>query len=219
MSRTPPAPGTYYGERQDIMPFVPATVRKALDVGCGVGLLGAALKQIRAGCEVWGVEPTAAAEQARRRLDHVVQGLFGPDLAGLPAQSFDLILFLDVLEHMPEPELALRTARQLLAPGGVILASIPNARYMRHLKHVLIEGDWRYESKGVRDRTHLRFFTRKSALRLFADEGYQVHKVQGINKQRLNVFQKLFLAVLGSRHDDLPYEQFVFVVAPGSSAS
>jgi 2-polyprenyl-3-methyl-5-hydroxy-6-metoxy-1,4-benzoquinol methylase len=104
--------------RPEMLPFVPVGCRRVLDVGCAEGAFGESLKRSR-GIEVWGVEPTAsAAAIAKGRLDNVIEGVFGPEI-NLPKGIFDCILFNDVLEHMLAPEMALRYAWELLAPGGV----------------------------------------------------------------------------------------------------
>ena len=124
--------------------------------------------------EVWGVEPFAsAAAIAADKLDRVITGPFGPE-TDLPAGAFDCIVFNDVLEHMVEPELALRYAKLLLSAGGTILASIPNVRYFPLLWQLGVRGNWEYGDCGLLDRTHLRFFTKSSILRMFQNEGYAV---------------------------------------------
>jgi len=93
-------------ERHEMLPFIPVDCRRVLDVGCAEGAFGESLKRLR-GIEVWGVEPFhSAAEKAKSKLDWVVEGVFGPELA-LPEGTFDCILFNDVLEHLPAPEAAL----------------------------------------------------------------------------------------------------------------
>src|SRR5262249_2993587 len=125
----------YYMEaRPEMLGFVPAHCRRLLDVGCGTGMFGALVKQNRQ-IEVWGVEPfAAAAGKATDKLDRVITGPFEPE-SDLPAGAFDCIVFNDVLEHMVEPERALRYAKLLLAAGGTLLASIPNVRHLPVLWH------------------------------------------------------------------------------------
>ena len=154
--------------------------RRVLDVGCADGTFGEALKRARE-VEVWGVEPTkSAAAAAKAKLDRVVEGMFDPQM-DLPVGSFDCILFNDVLEHMLAPELALRYARRLLAPGGVVVASIPNIRSFPTLWRLMFHGSWEYQDAGVLDKTHLRFFTKSSIVDMFEREGFALEKVSGIN--------------------------------------
>src|SRR6201996_401121 len=97
--------GSYFSHsRPELLPFVPANVRTALDVGCGNGAFGAMLKKSRQ-CEVWGVEPgKPAAREAEKNLDNVINGLFVRDMPELAGQKFDAIFFNDVLEHLIDPD-------------------------------------------------------------------------------------------------------------------
>jgi GT2 family glycosyltransferase/2-polyprenyl-3-methyl-5-hydroxy-6-metoxy-1,4-benzoquinol methylase len=165
-------------DRPEVRALVPEAARRILDVGCGGGLLGAALRSLR-GAHVTGIElDPAAAARAKERLDEVRVGDAIGSMAALPDASFDAILFADLLEHLAEPEMALAQARRLLAPGGVVVASLPNVRHWSVVKQ-LLAGDFRYEPAGILDRTHLRFFTRASALRLFAQHGFAVVRATG----------------------------------------
>src|SRR5215211_259957 len=122
-------PTQYFGQiRTEMLPFVPPTAIKILDVGCGSGNFGAELKRTRE-VEVWGIEPVChAVKIAQTKLDRVIEGIFTPESA-LPALAFDSVIFNDVLEHLFDPAAALDYAKTLLSPRGVIVASIPNIRY------------------------------------------------------------------------------------------
>jgi GT2 family glycosyltransferase/2-polyprenyl-3-methyl-5-hydroxy-6-metoxy-1,4-benzoquinol methylase len=165
-------------DRPEVRALVPESARRILDVGCGGGLLGGALRSLR-GARVTGIEldPEAAA-RAKERLDEVVTGDAIGALRALPDASFDAILFADLLEHLVEPEAALAQARRLLAPDGVVVASLPNVRHWSVVRQ-LLAGDFRYEPAGILDRTHLRFFTRASAQRLFAQSGFTLLRTAG----------------------------------------
>jgi 2-polyprenyl-3-methyl-5-hydroxy-6-metoxy-1,4-benzoquinol methylase len=174
-------PADYFEHtRFEMLPFVPANCRRVLDVGCGQGNFGEALKRDRK-IEVWGLEPVAsAAAEAATKLDRAIEGIFTPD-AGLPPASFDAIIFNDVLEHLPDPAEALQLAHQLLTPGGVVIASIPNIRQFQKVWELAVLGEWQYHDRGILDRTHLKFFTRKSIHTMFTDSDFQVETIQGIN--------------------------------------
>ena len=108
-----------------------------------------------------GIEESAVAcEVAAKRLAHVVQA----DLqqADLGDAQFDVLIFADVLEHVPWPVGVLKKYLRWLAPGGRVIVSLPNVG-LWSVRFAHLFGRWEYEETGVLDRTHLRFFTRKSA--------------------------------------------------------
>jgi 2-polyprenyl-3-methyl-5-hydroxy-6-metoxy-1,4-benzoquinol methylase len=157
----------YFGYvRPEVLALVPTTARRVLDVGCGAGRLGEALKG-RQQAAVVGIELNeAAAAQARQRLNQVLEG--DVECISLPFApgAFDAIVCGDILEHLREPERLLRRAREWLAPDGRLIASIPNVRH-RSVVCSLLQGNWTYESAGLLDHTHLRFFTRREIEKLF----------------------------------------------------
>ncbi len=171
---------SYFGHaRPEVLALIPETARSVLDIGCGAGRLGEALK-IRQQAEVVGVELNeTAAAVARQRIDQVFVGdIEGLDLP-LPPGRFDAIVCGDILEHLRDPEHLLRQARAWLTPEGALVASIPNVRHHSVVRSVL-EGNWTYESAGLLDRTHLRFFTRREIEKLFFRAGFAVDEMRSV---------------------------------------
>ena len=162
----------YFGHaRPEVLALVPATARRVLDIGCGAGRLGEALKA-RQQAEVVGIElDEAAAAAARQRLDEVIVGDIERLDLDFPPGSFDAIVCGDILEHLREPDRLLRRARGWLAADGRLVASIPNVRHHSVVRS-LLEGNWTYESAGLLDRTHLRFFTRREIEKLLFRAGF-----------------------------------------------
>lgn len=169
--------------REDVLPFVPLDVRSVLDVGCGRGGFGRALRGLLgAQARLVAVEAVASAADAARAtgcFDEVFTGYF-PDALSASQERFDLVCFNDVLEHMVDPAAALTATLDVLAPGARVLATIPNVQYAEVVRD-LIRGRWTYTEAGILDRTHLRFFTRSSMTQLFQDAGYVVQGSHGIN--------------------------------------
>jgi len=197
--------------REHIERHIASTARSLLDVGCGFGDFGAYVKRMRPALEVWGLDVAqAVAETATDRLDHFVLGAF-PDDA--PSGQFDCITFNDTLEHFPDPWKALRHTRTLLTPGGEVVASIPNVRHYSVLRPLVLGGRWTYRDSGILDRTHLRFFTRRSAVDLFESTDYEVLEVVPANVDNGGRAIR-FLALLGSRTVEFRATQFVVRARP-----
>jgi 2-polyprenyl-3-methyl-5-hydroxy-6-metoxy-1,4-benzoquinol methylase len=203
----------YQHARTEMRPFVPQGTRVLLDVGCGRGSFSRYFKEAH-GTEVWGVEmmPDAAGDAAKT-LDRALCGEFNPALA-LPQAYFDVITFNDVLEHMIAPEEAVQYARTLLRPGGVVVASMPNFLYGHNLREILGKRDWQYRDDGILDRTHLRFFTRKSMVRLFEENGFAVERCEGINAFYTGRTFRLVNWLCRRRFDEMRWLQFALVARP-----
>jgi ubiquinone/menaquinone biosynthesis C-methylase UbiE len=151
---------------------VPTSAGRVLDVGCAEGRLGLELKRQIADRYVAGVEIDAdAAAVASTRLDAVYLVDIEESTPDVAAGSFDCIVFGDVLEHLQNPEAALRRFRSLLAPGGSVVVSVPNLQHASVMKS-LVRGDFMYQPEGLLDSTHVRFFTHMSFTKLMLDAGY-----------------------------------------------
>lgn len=165
--------GYYDCVRSDVRAVIPAGARRVIDVGCGSGGLGAALKRERPHTEVRGIE--IVPEQAQRAKgvldDAVCASAEAPPPSAWPAP--DCVIFADVLEHLVDPWTVLEAWRARITPGGWLVASIPNIGH-RTVMRGLFGGTFRYEAAGILDRTHLRFFTRSSALELVTRAGFRV---------------------------------------------
>jgi len=101
---------------------------RVCDIGCGCGMM---LLDLRAaGFEAVGVDSSPRAlDYCRRRGVEVVEGTL-PDGLPLPPQSVDAALLLDVLEHVEEDAASLRSAVELLRPGGVVIATAPAYQFL-----------------------------------------------------------------------------------------
>jgi len=212
----------YTATRDELRPFVPTGARRVLDVGCADGGFGATvLRAVNPGAELWGVEPVeAAAQVARGVYDTVVTGLFPQDAAGLPIGAFDAVFMLDVLEHMVDPEAALRAASPLLAPEGVLVASIPNVRHYDVWWPLVRHGRWTYTDIGLMDRTHLRWFTRSSIVETFVATGWEVVTLEGINRSEPVGWKARAIARFGRAHtEDMFFVQYAVTARPLQVAS
>jgi 2-polyprenyl-3-methyl-5-hydroxy-6-metoxy-1,4-benzoquinol methylase len=166
----------YYGEtRPELRELVPRTARRILDVGCGAGALGAALKRDLPEAEVIGIEAFPAAAD---RAEEVLDGCLRLDLQALPGLpyahgTFDAMIFGDVLEHLHDPHGVLRTLKPYLAPDGVIVCSIPNVGHWSVIGPLLLNDRWTYGDSGLLDRTHVHFFTLYEVDQMLTEVGFE----------------------------------------------
>jgi len=170
------------GQRLEVRPFLPSLPpgAKVLEVGCGEGAFSEYLCQHH---DVWGIEPFAeAADVARTRLNHVLTGTFEQVADQLPRDYFDVVVCNDVIEHMTDHDAFLRNVQAVMRPGAHIVGSLPNVRFGYNLYELLIGKDWQYQDAGILDRTHFRFFTKRSIIRSLSDAGFAVQTIHGINR-------------------------------------
>lgn len=165
--------------RKDITPLLPAHVERVLEIGCGTGATLAWLKNEGRADWVGGIELNpAAAALARPRLNLLLEGDVDRQIEQLPPQSIDLILCLDVLEHLVDPWQTLQRIESRLRPGGQLIVSLPNIRHYSVLLPLLLRGRWQYAPAGIMDRTHLRFFSRQTAVELLQQAGLPVSQLR-----------------------------------------
>ena len=151
-----------------------------LDIGCSSGYIGKILHQEK-GCEITGVEPhqEAAAEAMQAgykyvyisSIEEAIQKLKNSD------QRFDVIILADVLEHILAPRDVLKQLHSLLTSQGNVIVSLPNVAHYS-TRWMLLRGGWNYADAGIMDRTHLWWFTKRSAQDMFKNSGYKVYSWQ-----------------------------------------
>lgn len=147
--------------------------QRVLDVGCATGYWGGALKKQKS-CHVVGID---IDQEAVRVASQLLDAAYVWDLEqeSLPPleQRFDWIVLGDVLEHLRRPDRVLGRLVNLLENDGTIVAAVPNIGYLPARLRVAL-GYFEYEDTGHFDRTHLRFFTRKTVVQLFESSGLRV---------------------------------------------
>ena len=205
-------------DRQPLVLLIPKNTGTLLDVGCNQGGFGLSLKKSM-NIEVWGVDPDKeAASVAMKRLDNVITDFFHSDNP-IPDNYFDIITFNDSLEHMTDPAAALELSKKKLKKGGRIHCCVPNIRHIDNLEHLLFEKDWRYEEFGVRDKTHLRFFTQKSIIRLFENLGFNIIQTMFINEKWWNskkLLRRLLYRFFPELMSDTKHIQIVVIAEPSN---
>jgi methionine biosynthesis protein MetW len=151
--------------------------KKVLDVGCATGRLGEKLRSEKK-CFVIGIDiDEPRAKLAQERLNKViVANVEKMEKDPFPDGYFDIIIFADVLEHLKEPETVLRRFKKYLKKDGYALISIPNIANWK-MRVYLLFGKWHYKDVGLLDKTHLRFFTLKTAKDMINRCGYEIMSI------------------------------------------
>jgi 2-polyprenyl-3-methyl-5-hydroxy-6-metoxy-1,4-benzoquinol methylase len=171
-----PEAGYFTNARDDIVAALPRPIGAVLDVGCGAGGVGPGLRQAGA-THLSGIEVVPAqAELARATYDHVVAAPVEQALESLDG-PFDTILCLDVLEHLVDPERVLSDLRRVAAPEARLQVSLPNARHVSLMTDLVFKGTFGYTEWGHRDRTHLRWFTKRDIVDAMERTGWAVQRV------------------------------------------
>jgi 2-polyprenyl-3-methyl-5-hydroxy-6-metoxy-1,4-benzoquinol methylase len=170
---------TYYSDpRTEIAALIPRPQSRVLDVGCADGSAGKHMLDTHRAAWVTGIESNSTqADIARRKLNEVITADVSSAVLTLPAASFDCITCGDVLEHLQEPWATLRSLKSLLNADGVIIASIPNVRFLPVVYDLVMRGQWTYKESGVLDITHLRFFTKATAVEMFIESGFTLEMI------------------------------------------
>jgi 2-polyprenyl-3-methyl-5-hydroxy-6-metoxy-1,4-benzoquinol methylase len=166
----------YNQEKRFLFHLIPDGPNVILDCGCGAGAMGKKLMEIKKASEVIGVE---IFEPPAKKAMEFYQRVHVGNIEEMPLEYdgyFDVVICGDVLEHLVEPKKMVQRLHGMLKPGGLIVCCLPNVRHARVLKNLLIRGDWHYESEGIMDQTHLRFFTTKSFHRLLSEASFVVEE-------------------------------------------
>jgi SAM-dependent methyltransferase len=119
--------------------------RRILDVGCGDGLF---FERLASFGEVEGLEPDASIVTDPRWRDKIRHDRLAAGFS--PAKPYDLILLLDVLEHIEDDRAALDAAFQALEPGGRLLLTVPAMPWLWSRHDEVNEHYRRYTARGLR---------------------------------------------------------------------
>lgn len=184
--------------RSDVFDIVPQPAGRVLDLGGGVGATGAALKRARGATHV--VVADLVTGDTADGVDVAVSGnLEDPAfLRTLLADHgpFDTILCLDVLEHLRDPWTTVAELRSGLAENGVIVASIPNINHHSLVLPLVFRGRYELQDAGLLDRTHLRWFTRASAIEMMTQSGLKLETVSGYLGRKKGLINALTFGTL-----------------------
>lgn len=190
----------YYNiEKTNLLKYFDGINKKILDIGCANGRLGKKLQELNIAVELVGVEIfLPAAKEAKKHYNNVIVGDI--EEINLPYEKyFDYIICGDIIEHLKNPWVMLKNIRNVLKIDGKLICSVPNIRYWRILRDLIIHGKWEYVDSGILDITHLRFFTKYSFIELLKCTGYKIclnemciggPKQDILNRMSLNIFEE-----------------------------
>lgn len=140
-----------------------------LDIGCASGIIGNLLTKYKK-CIVDGIEYDKKAYEITKN-KKIYRNVYNCSILEPDSKEFqklsknnntyDYIIFADVLEHLVEPWQALINVSKFLKKNGYIIVSIPNISHIDIIKG-LINNEFNYAELGILDKTHLRFFTPSS---------------------------------------------------------
>jgi SAM-dependent methyltransferase len=149
---------------------------RVLDIGCGCGANARALKEQSRDVRVVGVEPSErAVELARRECDQVFHGTFADWARDRPNEApFDAVVLSDVLEHVADPIPFVREIASLPPVKTALwIVSVPNYAVWYNRVNTLL-GIQHYAWSGLWDRTHVRFYTRRTVRELLGYCGLSI---------------------------------------------
>lgn len=171
--------------RSEILPLLPRKSSSVFEFGCGAGDTLHYLKSNGICDWAGGIElfPDAAQSARAKDLDLIIEGDIEFVQIPIEKNSLDVILCLDVLEHLSDPWRIVELLTTFLKPGGTVISSLPNVRHFSVVVPLLIKGAWKYTDHGLLDRTHLRFFTKKTAIQLLESSGLDVLQINSTGIQ------------------------------------
>jgi 2-polyprenyl-3-methyl-5-hydroxy-6-metoxy-1,4-benzoquinol methylase len=144
---------------------------RLLDIGCSRGEFNELIDS--PSLVYTGIEPFKDDYLFASGMGLNVKHLTAEEAVKCLKEEFNILVFGDVLEHLVDPNSVLKKSKDLLSEGGWILISVPNVAHLTNRLSLLF-GFWDYKDRGIRDRTHLRFFTVKTIKEMCWEAGFQI---------------------------------------------
>lgn len=203
--------------RPELLQFIDFTQSdfSALEVGCACGGNFCAMLEKQPAAELYGIELNQGSAEIAKRFAQIyaldVENFQKPEWH----DKFSAVIMGDLLEHLRDPWQTVQNMYNITRPGGRIIISVPNIMHTS-IFYGMLQGKWDYDDSGILDRTHLRFFTRKSALELLTQAGYQIAQISYTNVQandEIDACKQKLLPLLGSSvaPEELDAYQWVIV--------
>ncbi|SFB94586.1 bifunctional glycosyltransferase/class I SAM-dependent methyltransferase [Butyrivibrio sp. YAB3001] len=173
--------GEYSGRaRNELLSFIEEdynTPIRVLELGCAMGNTLNRIRRLWPNARVCGVEYDREVAEVGKTMLDIVQG--DVETMDIPYQEgqFDYIICADVLEHLRDPQKTIERFMPYLKQNGHFIVSLPNIRNRTVIELLLIDGRFDYGDDGILDRTHLRFFTKDTAIEMLRRSGLEVEKI------------------------------------------
>jgi 2-polyprenyl-3-methyl-5-hydroxy-6-metoxy-1,4-benzoquinol methylase len=161
---------------QTLFAQLPKDLNKILEIGTGSGAMAKAYREVNNAVNYIGVEiDEAYRDLSQRYCNKTYLENFEVPSEELLSEIIDTdaVIFSDVLEHMHNPWKVLELLSKTIKPSCKIFASIPNIQHWS-IQARLLNGEFEYSDTGLLDRTHIRFFTRKTMIDLFEKNGLSI---------------------------------------------
>lgn len=158
--------------KKDIIKIIPPNSRTILEIGCGTGATLIEIKKRNPGVKIYGIDIVDTELENKNNFFDFICGNIEEIIIPYPKRFFDVIILADVIEHLIDPWSCIKKLSQYLSDKGIIIATIPNVLYYRVIGKMVFYGDFEYTESGILDITHLRFFTKKTIIKLFKESGF-----------------------------------------------
>ncbi len=166
---------------------------KVLDIGAASGTL-ARMCQNRT-LRLFGIEPNPDWAQIASPLYEKIWICSISDIDQELLRGFDAVILGDILEHLPDPETVLQKLVECQPANALFIISVPNIANLWVRLNLLL-GHFDYTDRGILDRTHLHFFTRKSLMHMIQNSGLEILSVQ-VTPIPLELVSRFFLTIPG----------------------
>ncbi|MGC4129091.1 MAG: class I SAM-dependent methyltransferase [Bergeyella sp.] len=182
--------------RRDLVKLVRGNNLCILDVGCSTGINGKYLLENHVAKKVIGIEYNPEmASVANEIYEKVFVGnlnseQFLDEIKSIE-NKFDYIICGDVLEHLLRADIVLQILKEKLNENGKIIISVPNIQHIETFIQVYINGYWPRNDRGIFDKTHVTWFTKKNLYEFIKNAGLYVKTYKPVYRGRDDVNSKL----------------------------